>query len=78
MEYIVKKYNPNMLDENPVVYRGSRGDDFKKIIQLIEDGKIDTSPWITHRAALEEVPERFTDWLNPASGVLKAVVSVGD
>ena len=33
MEYIVKKYNPNMLDENPVVYRGSRGDDFKKIIR---------------------------------------------
>jgi threonine dehydrogenase-like Zn-dependent dehydrogenase len=45
---------------------------------LIEDGKIDTSPWITHRAPLEAVPERFTDWLNPASGVLKAVVSIGD
>ena len=58
--------------------RNALSPDFKKIIGLIEDGKIDTSPWITHRAALEEVPERFTDWLNPASGVLKAVVSVGD
>jgi alcohol dehydrogenase len=58
--------------------RNALSPDFKKIIQLIEDVKIDTSPWITHRAALEEVPERFTDWLNPASGVLKAVVSVGD
>ena len=58
--------------------RNALSPDFKKIIGLIEDGKIDTSPWITHRATLEEVPERFTDWLNPASGVLKAVVSVGD
>jgi 2-desacetyl-2-hydroxyethyl bacteriochlorophyllide A dehydrogenase len=58
--------------------RNALSPDFTKIITLIEDGKIDTSPWITHRAALEEVPGRFTDWLNPASGVLKAVVSVGD
>ena len=58
--------------------RNALSHDFTKIIKLIEDGKIDTSPWITHRAALEEVPERFVDWLNPASGVLKAVVSVGD
>ena len=58
--------------------RNALSPDFTKIIKLIEDGKIDTSPWITHRAPLEAVPERFTDWLNPASGVLKAVVSIGD
>ena len=57
--------------------RNALSADFSRIIQLIEDGKIDTNPWITHRAPLEEVPGRFTDWLNPASGVLKAVVSVG-
>lgn len=57
--------------------RNALSADFSRIIQLIEDGKIDTNPWITHRAPLEEVPERFADWLNPASGVLKAVVSVG-
>jgi alcohol dehydrogenase len=58
--------------------RNALSPDFKTIIRLIEDHKIDTSPWITHRAALEEVPQRFTEWLNPESGVLKAVVSVGD
>ena len=57
--------------------RNALSADFSRIIQLIEDGKIDTNPWITHRAPLEEVPGRFADWLNPASGVLKAVVSVG-
>ena len=57
--------------------RNALSTDFSRIIQLIEDGKIDTNPWITHRAPLEEVQERFADWLNPANGVLKAVVSVG-
>ena len=57
--------------------RNALSSDFSRIIQLIEDGKIDTNPWITHRAPLEEVQERFADWLNPANGVLKAVVSVG-
>jgi alcohol dehydrogenase len=57
--------------------RNALSADFSRIIQLIEDGKIDTHPWITHRAALEELPARFTDWLDPANGVLKAIVSVG-
>ena len=57
--------------------RNALSTDFSRIIQLIEDGKRDTNPWITHRAPLEEVQERFADWLNPANGVLKAVVSVG-
>ena len=57
--------------------RNALSTDFSRIIQLIEDGKIDTNPWITHRAPLEEVQERFAYWLNPANGVLKAVVSVG-
>jgi alcohol dehydrogenase len=57
--------------------RNALSTDFSRIIQLIEDGKINTNPWITHRAPLEEVQERFADWLNPANGVLKAVVSVG-
>ena len=28
---------------------------------MIEEGVIDTSPWITHRLALEEVPARFEE-----------------
>lgn len=57
--------------------RNALSPDFKKIIGLIEDGKIHTDPWITHRAPLDEVPAKFTEWLDPANGVLKAVVSVG-
>ena len=33
--------------------------DFPRIIRMIEQGLIDTSPWITHRMTLAEVPARF-------------------
>lgn len=55
--------------------RNSTGKDFTRIIGLLESGKVDTAPWITHRAEAEELPAVFPGWLEPASGVLKAVVS---
>lgn len=50
--------------------------DFTRIISLIEEGRIDTRPWITHHASFEEMIPRFPDWLKPESGVLKAMVHV--
>ncbi len=50
--------------------------DFTRIIALIEEGKIDTVPWITHHAAFEEMVDVFPTWLEPESGVIKAVVAV--
>jgi alcohol dehydrogenase len=51
--------------------------DFPRIIAHIERGEIDTQPWITHRAAYEELPEKMATWIKPETGVIKAVVSVG-
>jgi 2-desacetyl-2-hydroxyethyl bacteriochlorophyllide A dehydrogenase len=48
---------------------------FPKIIRLIEEGRIDTTPWVTHRLTLEEVPERFAA-LRGDSGLIKAVIGV--
>ena len=56
--------------------RNALSRDFGRIIGLIEDGKIDTVPWITHHATFEEMIEVFPSWLKPESGVIKAVVSV--
>ncbi len=56
--------------------RNALAGDFSRIIKLIEDGKIDTSPWITHHAEFEEVPEVFPSWLKPETGVIKAVVRI--
>lgn len=50
--------------------------EFMSIIQLIEAGKIDTGPWITHRAALADVPARFESWTKPETGVIKAMIEV--
>ncbi len=56
--------------------RNALSPDFAHIIRLIEDGKLDTKPWITHRASFDEMIPQFASWLKPESGVIKAVVSI--
>ena len=50
--------------------------DFTRIIGLIEAGRIDTNPWITHRAGFDELPGLFPEYVKPETGVIKAVVEV--
>ena len=50
--------------------------DFTRIIQLIEDGLINTRPWITHQAPFEKMIEEFPRWLQPETRVIKAVVQM--
>lgn len=50
--------------------------DFTRIIELIQKGTIDTRPWMTHEADFEELPQVFDSWLEPNSGVIKAIVRV--
>ena len=50
--------------------------DFTRIIRLIEDGQIDTRPWITHHAGFEDMIGVFASWTKPETGVIKAVVAV--
>ncbi len=56
--------------------RNAPSSDFPRIISLIQEGRIDTQPWITHRAKLEEVPSVFAEWLAPESRVVKAMIRV--
>ncbi|MSU36947.1 MAG: zinc-binding alcohol dehydrogenase family protein [Pedosphaera sp.] len=69
----------------PVMHRreltvmGSRNalpPDFTRIIKLIEEGKIDTRPWITHPVSFSEMIAAFPSWISPEAGVIKAVVHV--
>ncbi len=48
--------------------------DFQRIIRLIKDGVIDTRPWLTHHASYDEFIGEFPNWLNPETGVIKAVL----
>ncbi len=50
--------------------------DFTRIIGLIESGRIDTRPWISHRARLCDLPAVFPEWLKPESGVIKAMAAI--
>ena len=52
--------------------------DFDRIIGLNEDGKIDTRPWITHRSGFDELIGVFPSYTKPETGVIKAVVEVGE
>ena len=49
--------------------------EFPRIIGLIENGKIDTTPWVTHRLDLGEVPRRFQE-LPGRPGLVKAIIDV--
>lgn len=54
--------------------RNSTGEDFRRIIRLLEQGTVDTTPWITHRVVANDLPDTFPNLLLPESHVLKAVV----
>jgi len=43
---------------------------------MIEDGRIDTTPWITHRMQLADVPEVFPT-LAGKPDLVKAMIEVG-
>ncbi len=50
--------------------------DFTRIIRLIEEGRIDTRPWLTHHAVFDDLSSVFPTWLKPQTGVIKAVVEI--
>jgi 2-desacetyl-2-hydroxyethyl bacteriochlorophyllide A dehydrogenase len=56
--------------------RNSCGD-FPRIIAMIERGELDTTPWVTHRLALADVPAAFPS-LRERPGLVKAMVEVAD
>lgn len=48
--------------------------DFSEIVSLIDSGKLDLRSWISHRCHLSELPNSMDKWLDPKSGLVKAVV----
>ena len=58
--------------------RNALPQDFPRIIRLIEEGTINTDPWITHRIKMDQVADQFESLIQPESGVLKAIIEIGD
>lgn len=68
-----------ILHRKEMTIKGSRNalpSDFRRIIRLIEDGTIDTNPWITHRTPFDEMIANFDSYTKPETGVIKAIVDV--
>jgi len=50
--------------------------DFGRIIGLIEEGTINTDPWITHRIGFDDVVTQFESFTKPETGAIKAVINL--
>ena len=55
--------------------RNAVSSDFTRILQLIREGRINTSAWISHRMKFADVPLAFPSLLARDSGVVKAMIS---
>ena len=66
---------PNMYGKNLTFKTGGvDGCDCEEILRLIEEGKIDTTPLITHRFPLSQIDEAYRLFENKEDGVIKVAV----
>ena len=56
--------------------RNATKEDFQKVMSAMKNKLIDPSNYITHRTVFTDVKQEFPQWLNPANGVIKAMVSM--
>lgn len=54
---------------------GVDGYDCAEILRLIEHGKLDTTPLITHRFPLSEIEEAYRIFENRLDGVIKVAIT---
>lgn len=58
--------------------RNAMPSDFGRIISLIEDGQINTNPWITHHTKLTDLPHSFEQFTRPETGAIKAIIEMDE
>lgn len=66
---------PDMYGKNLTFKTGGvDGCDCAEILNLIEEGKIDTTPLITHKFPLSEIEEAYRIFENRLDGVIKVAI----
>lgn len=50
--------------------------DFEHVMNAMRQGWVDPTTYITHRVAFGQVRDEFASWLDPANGVIKAMVEL--
>jgi 2-desacetyl-2-hydroxyethyl bacteriochlorophyllide A dehydrogenase len=56
--------------------RNATKEDFAHVISSMKAGLVKPANYITHQVAFEDVAKEFASWLDPANGVIKAMVSI--
>ncbi|UEG52863.1 zinc-binding alcohol dehydrogenase family protein [Mucilaginibacter daejeonensis] len=54
--------------------RNATRQDFEHVIACMKQGLVDPKTYITHRVEFNEVADNFESWLDPANGVIKAMI----
>jgi len=50
--------------------------DFEQVVRSMKKGLVNPLNYITHRVTFDQVEQDFESWLNPQTGVIKAMVSM--
>ena len=50
--------------------------DFEYVIDCMKKGMVNAKNYITHRTGFDQIKDEFESWLDPANGVIKAMVKV--
>ena len=67
---------PNMYGKNLTFKTGGvDGCDCEEVLRFIEQGKIDTTPLITHRFPLSQIKEAYRIFENKEDGVIKIAIN---
>jgi threonine dehydrogenase-like Zn-dependent dehydrogenase len=56
--------------------RNATRSDFEHVIANMKKGEVKPTAYITHRVLFDKVKDEFESWLNPANGVIKAMVEM--
>jgi 2-desacetyl-2-hydroxyethyl bacteriochlorophyllide A dehydrogenase len=56
--------------------RNATKEDFDHVMNCMRKGLVDPATYITHKVVFDEIKNNFNSWLDPANGVIKAMVEV--
>ncbi|RDC65228.1 zinc-binding alcohol dehydrogenase family protein [Adhaeribacter pallidiroseus] len=56
--------------------RNATRQDFEQVVAAVKNGSVDPTKYITHRVLFNQVKSEFESWLDPATGVVKAVIEM--
>ncbi len=71
-------YNPEFHRKEMTLMssRNATPADFAYVIRMLEEGRFNLTPWITHRSSFGGVIDEFSSWLDRDRGVVKAMIDL--